>query len=90
VEHAMADHRRRQGQGRDGVTSVPAIKTLSFSDAPWNMQWQTIAAGKAKDATDRLLAPRSASARRGGRSAPRPARLRDLGSGRRDSLRSRS
>jgi hypothetical protein len=22
------------------------------ADAPWNMQWQTIAAGKAKDATE--------------------------------------
>ena len=54
-----------QGQGRDGVTQtgyphgrpgyvVDHIIPLKRggADEPWNMQWQTIAAGKAKDATE--------------------------------------
>src|SRR2546423_283488 len=48
VEHAMADHRRKQGEGRNGVTG----RKRGGADEPWNMQWQTIAEGKAKDATE--------------------------------------
>jgi hypothetical protein len=44
----MADHRRKQGEGRNGVTG----RKRGGADEPWNMQWQTIAEGKAKDATE--------------------------------------
>ena len=49
---------RRPGQtgyphGRPGyvVDHIVPLKR-GGADAPWNMQWQTIAAGKTKDATE--------------------------------------
>jgi hypothetical protein len=35
-----------------GVKAASAPLKRGGADAPWNMQWQTIAAGKAKDATE--------------------------------------
>ena len=39
--------------GRPGYVADHVIPLKrGGADAPWNMQWQTIAAGKAKDATE--------------------------------------
>lgn len=41
----------------DHVTPISCAKTpaeLKHLDQPWNMQWQTIAEGKAKDRVERL------------------------------------